>query len=200
MQKSVNGVDWESWDGSAITLDNNKKLYVKNTRNTFSTGNTNKFAKFNLTGKIEASGDISSLKNFTTSLTSHEFYTLFANSGDALTNVENLILPFDNVSRNAYVDMFSGCTAITKAPELPATTLGEGCYAGMFYGCTSLNYIKIGYTGSLNGFTGESPFNFWVGGPDSSHKVPSTGEFYYNGTTIERGVSAIPYGWTVHTY
>ena len=34
--------------------------------------------------------------------------------------------------------MFKGCTSLTTAPELPATTLADGCYDGMFYGCTNL--------------------------------------------------------------
>jgi len=34
--------------------------------------------------------------------------------------------------------MFSDCSSLTSAPELPATTLAEGCYNSMFLGCSSL--------------------------------------------------------------
>ena len=34
--------------------------------------------------------------------------------------------------------MFNGCTSLTVAPSLPATTLSSSCYNCMFYGCTSL--------------------------------------------------------------
>jgi hypothetical protein len=34
--------------------------------------------------------------------------------------------------------MFDGCTSLTTAPALPATTLAANCYSYMFYGCTSL--------------------------------------------------------------
>ena len=34
--------------------------------------------------------------------------------------------------------MFNGCTSLTAAPELPATTLAYGCYCAMFYSCKSL--------------------------------------------------------------
>ncbi|MBQ7556720.1 MAG: leucine-rich repeat protein [Lachnospiraceae bacterium] len=34
--------------------------------------------------------------------------------------------------------MFSCCTSLLNAPELPAATLTEYCYYDMFYGCTSL--------------------------------------------------------------
>ena len=34
--------------------------------------------------------------------------------------------------------MFSGCTGLISAPELPATTLKNFCYKGMFRSCKSL--------------------------------------------------------------
>ena len=37
-----------------------------------------------------------------------------------------------------YKSMFSNCTSLTQAPELPATTLMVSCYDHMFSGCTSL--------------------------------------------------------------
>ena len=34
--------------------------------------------------------------------------------------------------------MFQGCTALTQAPALPATTMADYCYSYMFQGCTAL--------------------------------------------------------------
>ena len=34
--------------------------------------------------------------------------------------------------------LFNGCSVLTSAPELPATTLADECYNSMFHGCTSL--------------------------------------------------------------
>ena len=34
--------------------------------------------------------------------------------------------------------MFNGCTSLTSAPALPATTLTPYCYGSMFYGCTGI--------------------------------------------------------------
>ena len=42
--------------------------------------------------------------------------------------------------------MFSKCTNLTQAPELPATTLAEECYNNMFSGCTKLSRIKVAFT------------------------------------------------------
>ena len=47
-------------------------------------------------------------------------------------------LPATTLAPNCYESMFSGCTALTQAPDLPATTLAEGSYGGMFFGCTAL--------------------------------------------------------------
>ena len=37
-----------------------------------------------------------------------------------------------------YNAMFQGCTSLTIAPELPATALAKYCYWSMFEGCTNL--------------------------------------------------------------
>jgi len=86
--------------------------------------------------------------------------------------------------------LFYECNKMTTAPELPATTLSSGCYREMFKNCSNLSYIKIGYTGAFGGM----PFLTWVTG------VAATGDFYYNGTDTTTGISAIPSGWTVHTF
>ncbi len=39
--------------------------------------------------------------------------------------------------------MFSGCTSLTKAPDLPATFLADSCYAAMFSGCTNLEFSEL---------------------------------------------------------
>ena len=47
-------------------------------------------------------------------------------------------LPATTLASYCYESMFSGCTALTQAPNLPATTLAEGGYGGMFFGCTAM--------------------------------------------------------------
>ena len=47
-------------------------------------------------------------------------------------------LPATTLAGDCYASMFRGCTSLTEAPELPATTLAGGCYYYMFEGCTSL--------------------------------------------------------------
>ena len=89
-------------------------------------------------------GDIRSLVssgNFpnVTSLEAHAFSGLFAGNVNLRIN-EHLYFTMgaDKVGERAFQDMFSGCTGIRFAPELPATTLGSECYANMFSGCNQL--------------------------------------------------------------
>ena len=39
--------------------------------------------------------------------------------------------------------MFSGCTSLTQAPELPATQLADFCYDGMFDGCINPEFSEL---------------------------------------------------------
>ena len=47
-------------------------------------------------------------------------------------------LPATSLANNCYAYMFSGCESLKTAPELPAKTLAERCYSQMFNGCSSL--------------------------------------------------------------
>ena len=44
----------------------------------------------------------------------------------------------NTVSDRCYNALFFGCTSLTTAPKLPATTLALACYRQMFYSCTGL--------------------------------------------------------------
>ena len=50
-------------------------------------------------------------------------------------------LPATTLDTCCYRWMFDGCTGLTQAPALPATTLAESCYEYMFRGCTGLTQI-----------------------------------------------------------
>ena len=47
-------------------------------------------------------------------------------------------LPATTLADRCYRNMFSGCTSLAQAPALTATTLATSCYNSMFYNCTSL--------------------------------------------------------------
>ena len=46
-------------------------------------------------------------------------------------------------SKGCFFYLFGRCNVLTKAPELPATTLAEGCYNAMFYNCELTEIPKL---------------------------------------------------------
>ena len=116
-------------------------------------GNGTSITSYNGT-KITGSGDdftckvygnIMSLvdeENFATATTlsaNSTFRSLF-NNFTTLTDASGLLLPATQLAlaTSCYYCMFEGCSALTAAPELPATTLVNECYYYMFKDCTAL--------------------------------------------------------------
>ena len=91
--------------------------------------------------------------------------------------------------------MFQGCSNLTTAPELPATTLDSSCYYGMFQGCSKLNYIKADF---INYNNNNYEFDYWVDGVSTTGTFVMNPNATYNPDNI-RGVSGIPSGWAVTT-
>jgi hypothetical protein len=93
---------------------------------------------FNInSGKIAASGNIMFLMDKTGELRDLTgldccFYYLFS---DCTSLTQAPELPATTLAYGCYDTMFFNCTSLTQAPELPATTLAEDCYKWMFNGC-----------------------------------------------------------------
>ena len=60
---------------------------------------------------------------------------MFSNCTSLITAPE---LPATTLAESCYYGMFRSCTSLTTASELHATTLARNCYLEMFYNCTSL--------------------------------------------------------------
>ena len=86
--------------------------------------------------------------------------------------------------------MFSGCTSLTTAPELPATTLVDFCYMQMLENCSKLNYVKAMFTD----MSATLCVYGWL------MNAPRTGTFVKNAAATWSNTDAeIPSGWTVQT-
>ena len=138
---SLNGGDWTQWDYSAITLNIGDTVRMKgNNINGFNTSDSS-YNQFQMTGKIGASGNIMSLlyeDDYEGKLTipcDYCFCRMFLGC-TALTTAPEL--PATTLVGGCYIGMFSNCTSLTVAPKLPATTLAIGCYQVMFSGCSTL--------------------------------------------------------------
>ena len=149
LEYSYNGVDWSTWDLSALAVNSGDTLYIRgNNPSGFNSYNKNtktyKYHKFIIEGdKVSCSGNIMSLidyKNLPDVIPcSYCFYGLFENC-TALTTAPEL--PATELAESCYESMFSNCYSLTTAPELPATKLADYCYSWMFNGCTFLKDKK----------------------------------------------------------
>ena len=139
---------WTTWDGtttiSSVNNDGEHVLYLRGIGNTVINGNaTRPIQKWTLTGSdIKCTGNIEYLLDYATvqsgvhpSMADYCYKSLFYGC-TALTQAPSL--PATTLADYCYHSMFSGCTALTQAPALPATALAIRCYRSMFNGCTSL--------------------------------------------------------------
>ena len=69
----------------------------------------------------------------------YAFYGLFKDNSNIYNHPEkDLVLSAIVMKSYCYAMMFYGCTGLTSAPELPATSLADHCYLEMFERCTAL--------------------------------------------------------------
>ncbi len=127
---------WTVWNGTAVSSVN-KKLYLRGSGNTkFFTSNG---ARFVLSARAACSGNIQTLLEYSNPPTSIPTSYCYANMFSGCTNLTAApALPATTLAEGCYAYMFNGCTSLTAAPELPATTLASFCYGAMFNDCTSL--------------------------------------------------------------
>lgn len=142
----TNGNGWKTWDGSTIAsgeIENNHCIYLRGTGNTKITGTSSGNGKWNIIGtNIACNGDIDLLLDYSTvrggNRPSMELncYSYMFYGCTSLTTAP--ALPATTLADNCYDSMFQDCTSLTIAPALPATRLAISCYYSMFQGCTSL--------------------------------------------------------------
>ena len=136
LEYAVNGDPWtQANEDTEINL--NDKDFVRFRAN----GSSGMFDMFStLIFKMSGDGTVAASGNVMSLMKDDKccfccFMRLFINC-TALTAAPEL--PATTLADSCYHSMFSGCTALKVAPELPATTLAERCYTGMFFGCEAL--------------------------------------------------------------
>ena len=146
LQTSTNGSSWTPYAvEDTITLANvNDKVYFKAVGSNSAMGSqTSNYNMFVMTGKIAASGNVNSLLEEdeetarTMSLAEKRYcYARMFRGCTSLTSAPEL--PATTLAYSCYNTMFERCTSLTQVPKLPATILANDCYNGMFAFCTSL--------------------------------------------------------------
>lgn len=146
IQYKINGSgDWTSYDGSEIHLDQKDFVQFRGQKDVYGSGNENTVKLFTADKTCYVYGDLMSLccdSGYTPKNTVTKNAFRFALKGATWVDIpagRPLRLSATNLTGTYnYAQMFSGCTSLTHAPELPAITLTEGAYDSMFDGCTSL--------------------------------------------------------------
>ena len=144
LEYSTDTKTWNTWDGTEISSSGNN-LYLRGTGNTKIIGNSSNH-RFVFTGtntlKIACDGNIESLldynivKSGSHPTMSDSCYAAMFGGCTSLTTAP--ALPATTLADSCYRSMFESCTSLIEAPELPATPLTNSCYQNMFYSCTSL--------------------------------------------------------------
>ena len=146
LEYSTDASAWSTWDGtttlSSATNGSDNVLYLRGTGNTVITGNNSDY-KWVLTGSyIACIGNIENLLDYATvksgahpTMASYCYRNMFSGC-TGLTQAP--ALPATTLTDNCYYYMFQGCTGLTQTPDLPAMTLASRCYRYMFNGCTGL--------------------------------------------------------------
>ena len=147
LEYSVNGGEWKKVVAdTGVDFGGDKgnlRLRGTNTNGTASADepySTITFIDKNV--NVACTGDIRTLlnwKNYSTVETQNARFCNLFQDCTALTSAPEL--PATTLAESCYSAMFSGCKSLKSAPKLPATTLALGCYNSMFSGCTSLTSV-----------------------------------------------------------
>ena len=139
---SQDATSWTKWDYNNLIITSSEPLYLcgVNPEGFSKDFNWTQYSTFVATGdKFSISGDIMSLidKDQDVYIIPNDgcFCQLFSDC-TILTSAPEL--PATQLTWACYSSMFRNCTSLITAPELPATSLANVCYGAMFNGCTSL--------------------------------------------------------------
>ena len=145
LQYSVNNSEWTDVVANTEVLfgGDNGSLRLRGTGNLNGTAigydGYSKISFINPDVQVKCTGDIRTLLDYTNfqyvDTQNAKFYQLFKGCTQLTSAPE---LPATTLAVSCYNSMFDGCTALTTAPALPATTLAASCYMDMFNGCTAL--------------------------------------------------------------
>ena len=144
LQYSVNNGKWENVvvDKEVTFGGTNGTLRLRGTNINGTASNRGEYSTITFTKpnvNVACTGDIRTLLDWriysTVDTKNAKFCSLFKGCS-VLTSAPEL--PATTLASFCYSYMFSGCTSLTAAPKLKATTLASYCYSYMFSGCTSL--------------------------------------------------------------
>lgn len=139
IEYSQDGKVWSEFN-ETVEIPSGESIYVRGNNPAGISTSSEDYSCFVMTGSLVCEGNIMHLLSYTEDLTtipgtSYCFYKLFSEC-TALTTAPKL--PATVLGDYCYDGLFYGCTSLSAAPELASTSLSNFCYREMFYGCESL--------------------------------------------------------------
>lgn len=201
--------------GESIAVPANGRVYLRGDNGALAKS-AGLYTKINCTAVFNIGGDITTLivrSGGQQYILPYCFRSLFDSS--RVKDASLLHLTPKTLNSYCYQSLFSWCSSLTAAPELPATTLEQSCYQQMFLGCTALTTtpnipdVIMASNSMTQMFSGCSSLakvvvsiTVWNASNATQwlNNVAATGDFYnLGGATIPTGTNGIPSGWTEHT-
>lgn len=201
--------------GVSLAVPANGRVYLRGDNGALA-ASAGLYTKINCSAVFNVGGDITTLiakSGNQQYILSYCFRGLFDSS--RVKDASLLQLTPKTLNSYCYQSLFSWCSSLTAAPELPATTLEQSCYQQMFLGCSSLTTtpnipdVIMASNSMAQMFTNCSSLvkvvvsiSAWNSGNATQwlNGVAATGDFYnLGGATIPTGTNGIPSGWTEHT-
>ena len=149
LEYSVNYGEWTSVEpNKEVTFGGaNSTLRLRGTNINGTASHFSKYSTITFTDKnvnVACTGDIRTLqdwRNYSTVDTQNARFCYLYQGCSVLTSAPEL--PATTLADECYYGMFYGCTSLTATPELPATKLADYCYASMFADCTKLSTVTM---------------------------------------------------------
>lgn len=157
-----------------IEISSGESVYVRGNNPAGISTSSEDYSCFIMTGSLACEGNIMHLLSYTEDLTT---------------------IPGTSY---CFYKLFSDCTALTSAPELPATVLGDYCYDGLFYGCTNLTTAPELASISLSNFCYREMFcrcENLIEAPDLPATIVPVGcytEMFYGCYSLEKAPDILP--------
>lgn len=131
---------WSDWTGTSITAvqtGGQYYIYLRGKNNTIIRGNN--YASWSFMGSnISCDGDIETLRDYEGNPPAMGAYCYRYMFSGCTALIKAPTLSATTLADYCYQGMFQNCSNLTSAPELPATSLAQYCYNNMFSGCSSL--------------------------------------------------------------
>lgn len=172
LEYSNDGETWSTWDvTTTLSFGNGVDLYLRGMNSTFELNGYRWQFQFTTSAPVYCSGNLMHLLDYTqdlTTLPSEGAQYMFSNCTQLVTAPD---LPATEVPNGGYNSMFQGCTSLIAAPAIPAVNAGVNAFSNMFNGCSSL--ITASKIGAANATFGNQCCNYMFQGCTNLTTAPA---------------------------